>query len=66
MTRIIRQKLHFSNINYGSFRVLSNTDLREKCPYSEFFCYVFSRIRTEYGDILMKFVAFIYSLCYVI
>ena len=26
--------------------------LREKCPYSEFFCYVFSRIRTEYAEIL--------------
>ena len=26
--------------------------LREKCPYSEFFRSVFSRIRTEYGEIL--------------
>ena len=26
--------------------------LREKCPYSEFFWSVFSRIRTEYGEIL--------------
>ena len=26
--------------------------LREKCPYSEFFCFVFSCIRTEYGEIL--------------
>ena len=25
--------------------------LREKCPYSEFFWSVFSRIRTEYGEI---------------
>ena len=25
--------------------------LCEKWPYSEFFCFVFSRIRTEYGDI---------------
>ena len=25
--------------------------LREKCPYSEFFCSVFSRIWTEYGEI---------------
>ena len=24
--------------------------LREKCPYSELFCFVFSRIRTEYGE----------------
>ena len=26
--------------------------LREKCPYLEFFWPVFSRIRTEYGEIL--------------
>ena len=26
--------------------------MREKCPYSEFLWSVFSRIRTEYGDIL--------------
>ena len=25
--------------------------LREKCPYSELFWSVFSRIRTEYGEI---------------
>ena len=25
--------------------------LREKCPYSEFFCTLFSLIRTEYGEI---------------
>ena len=25
--------------------------LREKCPYWEFFWSVFSRVRTEYGDI---------------
>ena len=25
--------------------------LRKKCPYLEFFWYVFLRIRTEYGDI---------------
>ena len=29
--------------------------LRKKCPYSEFFWSVFSRIRTEYGDLLCKF-----------
>ena len=34
---------------YLSF--ISHT-LREKCPYSEFFWSVFSRIRTEYGEIL--------------
>ena len=26
--------------------------LRKKCPYSELFWSVFSRIRTEYGEIL--------------
>ena len=26
--------------------------LRDKCPYSELFWSVFSRIRTEYGEIL--------------
>ena len=26
--------------------------LREKCPYSELFWSLFSRIRTEYGEIL--------------
>ena len=25
--------------------------LREKCPYSEFLCSLFSRIRIEYGEI---------------
>ena len=25
--------------------------LREKCPNTEFFCFIFSRIRTEYGEI---------------
>ena len=29
--------------------LLSKSTLREKCPYSEFFWSVFSRIRTEYG-----------------
>ena len=28
--------------------------LREKCPYSEFFWSVFSRIWTEYGDLFRK------------
>ena len=30
-----------------------NYSLREKCPNSEFFWSVFSRIRTEYGEILV-------------
>ena len=29
--------------------------LREKCPYSELFWSAFSRIRTEYGEILRIF-----------
>ena len=29
---------------------ITEQSLREKCPYSEFFRSVFSRIRTEYGD----------------
>ena len=28
--------------------------LHKKCSYSEFFCSVFSRIRTEYGNLLHK------------
>ena len=32
--------------------ISSPLSLREKCPYSEFFWSVFSRIRTEYGEIL--------------
>ena len=32
-------------------KILSST-LREKCSYSEFFWSVFSRIWTEYGEIL--------------
>ena len=31
---------------------ITKKSLREKCPYSEFFWSVFSRIRTEYGNIL--------------
>ena len=30
---------------------IATVTLREKCPYSEFFWSLFSRIRTEYGDI---------------
>ena len=31
-----------------------NYTLRKKCPYSEFFWSVFSRIRVEYGDLRSK------------
>ena len=34
-----------------SWKVSCQT-LREKCPYSELFCYLFSCIWTEYGEIL--------------
>ena len=30
---------------------LATLTLREKCPYLELFCFVFTRIRTEYGQI---------------
>ena len=32
------------------FYLLEQLSLCEKCPYSEFFWSVFSRIRTEYGE----------------
>ena len=35
-------------------KVLTKPTLREKCPYSEFFWSVFSRIRTECGDLRSK------------
>ena len=35
-----------SNLNTNK-----NLSLREKCPYSEFFCSVYSSIRTEYREI---------------
>ena len=25
--------------------------MRQNCPYSELFCFVFSRIQTEYGEL---------------
>ena len=31
-----------------------NTSLREKCLYSEFFWFVFSRICAEYGDLNLR------------
>ena len=37
-------------VDFGDF--LSSFALHEKCPYSEFFWSVFSRIRTEYREIL--------------
>ena len=41
----------FGDIRQGSNKLLT---LRKKGPYSEFFESTFSRIRTEYGDLLGK------------
>ena len=38
-----------------------NILLGEKCPYLELIWSVFSRIRTEYGEILFFFSIFLYS-----
>ena len=38
----------FQKMNAGTEK--GQTVLREKCPYSEIFWSVFSRIRTEYGE----------------
>ena len=35
----------------GKYQEVRNVTLRKKCPYSELFWSVFSRIRTEYGEI---------------
>ena len=37
--------------SYNGGRDSQQTTLREKCPYLKFFWSVFSRIRTEYGEI---------------
>ena len=52
-----QRKEHVALSGLMTFRPLTQTEaldkfrhtLREKCPYSEFFWSVFSRIRTEYG-----------------
>ena len=36
----------------GPIGIIVTITLCEKCQYSEFFCSVFSRIRTEYREIL--------------
>ena len=38
-----------------SVLLLTSKMLRKKCPYSELFWSVFSRIRTEYGEYLSVF-----------
>ena len=50
----IELSLELFGLGVGSvFNMQGSTQisLREKCPYSEFFRSVFSRIRTEYGEI---------------
>ena len=37
--------------------------LREKCPYSEFFWSIFSRIWTEYGEKISKLIKFSFDIC---
>ena len=36
---------------YNSFDKIAQFALRKRCPYLELFWSVFSRIRTEYGDL---------------
>ena len=41
----------FRGIKENIGKVQIKVTLRKKCPYSELFWSVFSRIRTEYGEI---------------
>ena len=41
-------------ITYQKKRIKDSHILREKCPYLEFFWSVFSRVWTEYGEILSQ------------
>ena len=43
------------SISERSEPILGTCSLREKCPYSELFWSAFSRIQTEYGEILRIF-----------
>ena len=45
--------LQFMQIRNNPFFELC-ISLREKCPYSDFFWSVFSRIRTEYGEYILR------------
>ena len=48
-------KLNIFLHEYVNFwKQLERNKLREKCPYLEFFWSVFSRIRTEYEEILWR------------
>ena len=44
---------HLAKVGRNQAHIYANVySLREKCPYSEFFWSVFSRIRTEYREVL--------------
>ena len=47
----LKQELMCLVLSTQRYLVLSRQTLREKCPNSEFFWSVFSRIRTKYGKI---------------
>ena len=51
MRTFTKEKLNKTFIFYAAIVCIS---LRENCPYSEFFWSAFSRIRTEYGNLLCK------------
>ena len=55
MQELAEQRLHYKQIRinmYNQFgQIYQSQTLREKCPYSEIFWSVFSRIRTEYREI---------------
>ena len=42
----------FKGVAYNERQLSLICTLREKCPYSELFWSAFSRIRTEYGEII--------------
>ena len=44
----VRMQVVFKCEKYNKLTIRS---LREKCPYLELFWFIFSRIRTEYGEI---------------
>ena len=44
----------FFNEYFLFHMITERQSLRQKCPYSEFFWSVFSRIQTEYGEILFR------------
>ena len=50
----ISVNLRFSDVFRGYRKEKLAWIRREKCPYSEFFWSVFSRIQTEYGEITRK------------